>query len=111
MLKLLDSVCPNCLVKVSYAPPQTPALLPLPLLRCCLTGIALQPCAPLLSQRQDTNEVEVNVDLLTGRAFREASALTSSILPDVVLASGGRRGSAKATSAVAPAAVVDMQEE
>jgi hypothetical protein len=55
--------------------------------------------------------VEVNVDLLTGRAFREASALTSSILPDVVLASGGRRGSAKATSAVAPAAVVDMQEE
>lgn len=55
--------------------------------------------------------MEVNVDLLTGRAFREASALTSSILPDVLLASGGRRGTTKAVSAAAPASVVDMQEE
>jgi hypothetical protein len=54
--------------------------------------------------------VEVNVDLLTGRAFREASALTSSILPDVLLASGGRRGTAKAASAGA-SSVVDMLEE
>ena len=49
-------------------------------------------------QRQDTNEVEINVDLLNGRAFREVCALTNTILPDVNVANN-RRSSAKAPPA------------
>lgn len=50
-------------------------------------------------QRPDNNEVEVNVDLLTGRAFREAVAFTNTILPDIVLASASRRSAVKAVAA------------
>jgi hypothetical protein len=50
-------------------------------------------------QRSDTNEVEVNVDLLNGRSFREAVALTNTILPDIVLASSNRRSIAKGSVA------------
>lgn len=106
VLKLLDAICPNCLVKVM-------AMLLLPQrFNHLRNAIAYYIMASnfLLSQRQDTNEVEVNVDLLTGRAFREAGALTNSILPDVVLSSGGRRGTAKAAS-ISASSATDMQEE
>lgn len=36
-------------------------------------------------QRLDTNEVEVNVDLITGRAFRQTTDMIHQTLPDVVL--------------------------
>jgi hypothetical protein len=63
-------------------------------------------------QRPDTNEVEVNVDLLTGRAFREAVALTNTILPDIVLASSNRRsGVVKASAAAAAAPASQGSEE
>jgi hypothetical protein len=63
-------------------------------------------------QRPDTNEVEVNVDLLTGRAFREAVALTNTILPDIVLASSNRRsGVVKASAAAAAAPAYQGSEE
>lgn len=60
-------------------------------------------------QRGDTNEVEVNVDLLNGKAFREAAALTNTILPDIVLASSNRRSLAKgsASSAAGPSGASD----
>lgn len=57
-----------------------------------------------LQQRSDTNEVEVNVDLLNGKAFREAAALTNTILPDIVLASSSRRSLAKSSAAASAAA-------
>uniref|UniRef100_A0A7S3HR85 Bromo domain-containing protein n=1 Tax=Spumella elongata TaxID=89044 RepID=A0A7S3HR85_9STRA len=74
VLKLLDNICPNCLVK-----------------------------------RSDTNEVEVNVDLLNGKAFREAAALTNTILPDIVLASSSRRSLAKSSAAASAAAAGNSQ--
>ena len=68
VLKMLDSSCPNCLVK-----------------------------------KTETNEVDVNVDLITGKAFREASAETNKILPDAVLASSSRRSAAAALATKAQA--------
>ena len=58
------------------------------------------------SQRKVTNEVEVNVDLLTGKAFREASAFTNTILPDIVLASSNRRSVVKASAQPAATAPI-----
>lgn len=61
-------------------------------------------------QRSDTNEVEVNVDLLNGKAFREAAALTNTILPDIVLASSSRRSLAKSSAAASAAAAGNSQQ-
>lgn len=40
-------------------------------------------CPSCLFQRPETNEVDVNVDLLDGRSFREASLLVDSLLPAI----------------------------
>ena len=61
-------------------------------------------------QRPDSNEVEVNVDLLTGRSFREAVAATNAILPDIVLASSNRRSLVKGTAPCSRSTEVQQEE-
>lgn len=88
VLRLLAAECPNCMVKVSNC---------LPVIFCMINRLLT---LSFSCQKPDTNEIDVNTDLITGKAFHEVNKLLDSLIEGPATSSNSRRSTGGSTGRV-----------